>query len=79
MGYDYERLIGYIDDLVSGVGSRAMAKLIDCPVCGRPLTITIIDDDEITLICPDQPEHMSWHGFYEQLPAWIGDYRKLNR
>jgi hypothetical protein len=78
MAYNYDRILGHIGDLVSGDASREQAKLIDCPVCGRPLDITIVDEDEITLVCPADPAHLSWHGVYEELPAWIGQYRQLN-
>lgn len=79
MAYDYERLIGCIGDLVSGDGGRAMAQHLDCPVCGRPLDLTVVDDDELTLVCPSDPRHLSWHGYYEALPAWIDEYKRLNR
>jgi len=78
MAYAYEKLMGYIADLVDGDGTRHMAKYIDCPKCGSPLSITIVDDDELTLLCPDDPTHLDWHGYYRQLPAWIAEYQKLN-
>jgi len=78
MAYNYDRIIGHIGDLVSGDASREQAKLIDCPVCGKPLDITIVDADEITLVCPADPAHLSWHGYYEELPAWIDQYKSLN-
>ncbi len=78
MAYEYERLMGYVADLVGGDGTRQMAKYIDCPKCGSPLDIIVVDDDEITLTCTRDAAHMSWHGFYEHLPAWINEYKTLN-
>lgn len=78
MAYEYEKLIGFINDLVAGVGGKDMARYVDCPKCGAPLTITIVDDDEITLVCPVEAQHLQWHGFYENLPAWIDEYKSLN-
>lgn len=78
MPTSYEKVIGYIGDLLAGDGERGMAKYIDCPVCRAPLDITIIDDDELLVTCPTDRRHMAWHGFYNQLPEWIGEYRKLN-
>ncbi len=78
MGYEYEKIIGFIDDIIDGKGSRDMAKYVDCPMCGSPLNITVVDDDEITVVCPVDKKHMDWHGYYEHLPAWLSDYKNLN-
>ncbi len=78
MAASYEKVMGYILDLVGGDGSKEMAKYIDCPLCGTALEVTVVDDDEITVRCPRDLAHMNWHGFYHDLPRWIGEYRKLN-
>ncbi len=78
MAYEYEHVIGFIQDMLLGDGSKDMARYIDCPVCRKPLDLTVVDDDEITVVCPVDRTHMDWHGYYEDLPAWIGEYKKLN-
>ncbi len=78
MAYEYERIIGIIGDLIEGDGSKAMAKYIDCPQCGRPLNITIGPDKSIDLECSVDPSHMQWHGHFDHLPTWINEYKRLN-
>jgi hypothetical protein len=79
MGYEYEKLIGYIDDLIEGDGGKAMAKYIDCPQCGSPMDIQVHREDRsIHFACSLDASHIRWDGYYDALPAWIGEYKKLN-
>ena len=79
MAYEYERIIGLIDDLIEGDGSPKMAAYIDCPKCGSLLNLQVQPSDRtVVLECSRDRSHMAWSGHYDHLPAWIDDYRKLN-
>jgi hypothetical protein len=79
MAKELERIIGILADLRGGEGDRKLAILVDCPVCGAPLTLEL--DRAVRWMhayCPKDRSHFAWEGDYTALPAWIDRYNELN-
>jgi endogenous inhibitor of DNA gyrase (YacG/DUF329 family) len=79
MAFELERIIGMLEDICGGDGTQRMAILVDCPVCGQPLTIDIDRvEHRLSVRCPAHAKHFTWEGDYTKLPAWIDRYPELN-
>jgi len=79
MAFERERIIGMLEDILDGDGSGRMAPLVDCPDCGRPLTLQA--DRQAGLLrarCSGDPTHFTWQGDFTVLPPWFDRYVQLN-
>lgn len=79
MAFERERIIGMLEDILDGDGSGRMAPLVDCPDCGRPLTLAVDRADRVLHArCPQDPPHFTWQGDFTVLPPWFDRYPQLN-
>lgn len=80
MATDYDRVVGFLTDMLDAEGGRPLATYLDCPVCRKPLALRIdAPQKQLRAWCRHDQAHFDWEGDYNTLPEWIGEYESLNR
>lgn len=76
----YDRVVGFLLDILDASGGKPLATYLDCPVCRHPLALRIDHEHrQLRARCPTDPAHFDWEGDFNTLPAWIDEYTELNR